>query len=159
MRSHAAFGDHPLHPALVGIPIGAFTVTLVGDVATLAGGPPGWGETARYALIVGIVGALLAAVFGFIDYFTVEMSAAGARLATRHMILNLAAVVLFVVSLWLRYADPSGWCVPGFAVSTLAFLLLGASGWIGGKLTFEHKIGVLENADREATAIGQRESA
>jgi hypothetical protein len=43
-------------------------------------------------------------------------------------------------------------------VSTLAFLLLGASGWIGGKMTFEHKIGVVENVDREATAIGQRES-
>jgi uncharacterized membrane protein len=158
MRSHAALGNHPLHPAMVAIPIGAFTVTLVGDIVTAAGGPPGWGETARYALIVGIVSALLAAVPGFVDYFTVEMSAAGARLATRHMILNLVAVVLFVVSLWLRHGDPRGWCVPGFAVSTLAFLLLGASGWIGGKMTFEHKIGVVENVDREATAIGQRES-
>jgi uncharacterized membrane protein len=159
MRSHAALGNHPLHPAMVAIPIGAFTVTLVGDVVIAAGGPPGWMATARYALIVGIVSALLAAVPGFVDYFTVKMSAAGARLATRHMILNLVAVVLFVVSLWLRYRDPSGWCVSGFAVSTLAFLILGASGWIGGKMTFEHKIGVVENADQEATAIGQRESA
>jgi len=38
----------------------------------------------------------------------------------------------------------------------VALVVLGSSGWIGGKITFEHKIGVVENADLEATEIGKR---
>ena len=144
MRSRAAIAGHPLHPAAVAIPIGAFTMTLVADLFVLAGRQGAWASTARYALAVGIAGALLAAVLGFIDYFTVKMTAAGGKLATRHMVLNLAAVGLFVVSLWLRCRAAAGWCVPGFATSTLAFLLLGVSGWIGGELVFKHKVGVVE---------------
>lgn len=156
MRSRAALAGHPLHPAAVAIPIGAFTLTLIADLLVIAG-RTALGATARYVLVVGIIAALLAAVLGFIDYFTVKMSAAGGRLATRHMVLNLVAVVLFVVSLWLRHDAPDGWCMPGFAVSTLAFLLLATSGWIGGELVFKHKVGVIEHADPEARAIGQRE--
>jgi uncharacterized membrane protein len=43
--------------------------------------------------------------------------------------------------------------LPGFATSTLAFLLLAASGWIGGELVFKHKVGVMEHADPKAGAI------
>lgn len=158
MRSRASFGGHPIHPAMVAVPIGAFTVTLVADVVAYTAGDPRWGDTARYALIVGIVGALVAAVFGLIDYFKVTMSEAGFRVARRHMILNLIAVALFVVSLWLRLSDPDGWCVPGFVASTLAYLLVGASGYLGGELVFKHKVGVVETADREATELGQKEA-
>jgi uncharacterized membrane protein len=157
MRSRASFQGHPIHPAMVAIPIGAFTVTLIADVVTYATGNLGWGDAARYALLVGVVGALAAAVFGFIDYFGVTMSEAGFRIARLHMILNLTAVALFAASLWLRYRDADGWCVSGFATSTLAYLILGGSGYLGGELVFKHKVGVLETADQEATALGQKE--
>jgi uncharacterized membrane protein len=158
MRSRAAVGNHPLHPALVAIPIGAFTVTVIGDVMVLAGSNA-WVDTARFSLGVGIVTALLAALFGFVDYFRMPMSARGKQLATRHMILNLVAVVLMVVSFWLRLGDPSHWSTAAFGASTLAFLMLLLSGWIGGDMVYQHKLAVVENADPEATAIGQRESA
>ncbi|HXO28261.1 MAG TPA: DUF2231 domain-containing protein [Thermoanaerobaculia bacterium] len=76
MRRRAALAGHPLHPAVVAIPIGAFTLTLIADLLVIAG-RTALGATASYALVVGIVGALLAAVLGFIDYFTVKMSVAG----------------------------------------------------------------------------------
>lgn len=31
MRSKAAIGNHPIHPMIVPIPIGAFTLALLGD--------------------------------------------------------------------------------------------------------------------------------
>jgi uncharacterized membrane protein len=158
MRSYASFRGHPIHPAMVAIPIGAFTVTLVADVVTLLTGNLGWGDAARWALLVGVAGALLAAVFGLIDYFKVTMSMAGFRVARWHLWLNLTAVTLFAVSLWLRYADADGWGVPGFAVSTLAFLIVGASGYLGGELVFKHKVGVVETADAEATELGRKDA-
>lgn len=156
MRSHAALGGHPLHPALVAIPIGAFTVTVIADLIGVARGDATWSATASLALAVGIIGALLAAVLGFIDYFTMPMSAAGRAAATRHMVINLIAVVLFAASWWLRRgatAVPTG----AVACSVLGFLLLLASGWIGGEMVFKHKMAVLEHNDPEATAIGQRD--
>ena len=41
-------------------------------------------------------------VLGFVDYLAVPMSVAAKRLATTHMALNLSAVVLYIVSLFLR---------------------------------------------------------
>ena len=158
MRSRAAIAGHPLHPAMVAIPVGAFTVALVSDVVGLFGGGEGWDRTAQYAIWIGLVGALLAALLGFVDYFGVTMSRAAKRLATIHMLLNLTAVVLYAASCWLRDEAAE---TPTLAVllSTVGFLILSGSGWLGGELAFKHKVGVVENADPEATAIGQRESA
>jgi uncharacterized membrane protein len=159
MRSRAAIANHPLHPAAVAVPIGAFTVALVADLLTLGGGDPGWSTTARQAIAIGIVGALVAALLGFIDYFRVPMSAAGGRIAKIHMLLNLAAVALYAWSWWLRSAAGGGTPPLACGVAVVAFLLLGTSGWLGGNLVFKHKVGVVENEDPEATAIGQRERA
>lgn len=161
MRSRAALGNHPLHPALVSIPIGAFALTLIGDIAYLVTKEAPWYEFARISICIGVISALVAAVLGFIDYFGVKMSAAGFRLARIHMILNLVGVALFAASCWLRWngALANGQWPLAFGLSTVAFLGLGASGWLGGKMVFEHKIGVVENRDPEATEIGKRESA
>ena len=48
--------------------------------------------------------------------------------------------------------------VGAFAASTLAFAILGASGWLGGELAFKHKVGVVETADPEATELGRKEA-
>lgn len=157
MRSMASIGKHPIHPALVAIPIGAFSVALFADLFRIMGLSPDWGTTARHALMVGIAGAFLAAAAGLMDYLFVEMSARAKQLATYHMVLNLAAVVLFVVSVLLRLNADAGWSVAGFLTSTFAFLMMGASGWIGGELVFRHKVAVIEAADPQATAIGRRE--
>jgi uncharacterized membrane protein len=143
---------------MVAIPVGAFTVALVADVVRLFGGDASWARVAQVAIWVGLVGALLAALLGFVDYFTVTMSAAGRRLANLHMVINLVAVTLYAASCWLR---DDGGEPPLLAVllSTVGFLLLGGSGWLGGEMAFKHKIGVVETADPEATAIGQREGA
>ena len=34
MKSNAAIGNHPIHPMLVPIPIGAFVLAFVGDLAS-----------------------------------------------------------------------------------------------------------------------------
>ena len=90
------------------------------------------------------------------------MSPAGRRLATFHMVLNLTGVALFAISLVLRWGDGAlgndRWPL-AFGLALVAFAGLGAAGWIGGKLVFEHKVGVVENQDSEATEIGRREAA
>jgi uncharacterized membrane protein len=107
---------------------------------------------------VGILSALVAVSVGFIDYLTVTISMPGRKPATIHMILNLSAVVLYIIDSWLRRHDGlRHQSVDAVVVlGIIALVILGSSGWIGGKMTFEHKIGVVENADPEATEIGRR---
>jgi uncharacterized membrane protein len=161
MKSKAAIADHPIHPLLVTIPVAAFALVLLGDIASIITRDPYWYRFSFDCLRIGILFALLAATFGFIDYVTVKMSVAGHKLATTHMILNLTAVVLYIVDWGLRRNNhalgTSRW-IPAVILEIVALIILGSSGWIGGKMTFQHKIGVVENVDPEATAIGQREA-
>lgn len=161
MKSRAALGNHPLHPAVVSLPIGAFFIAFVADVTHALTKNPAFYQVALFAIGVGIVTALLAAVLGLIDYFGVTMSAAGRRLATIHMVINLAAVALYAIS-WIMRRDEGALGTPrwpiAFGLAVLPFVMLGISGWIGGKMTFEHKIGVVEWVDPEAREIGMREA-
>jgi len=161
MKSRAALGNHPLHPAVVSLPIGAFFLAFVADVAHALTKNAIFYEVAHFAIGVGILTALLAAVLGLIDYFGVTMSRAGRRLATIHMVINLAAVALYAISWVLRRNDGAletpRWPI-AFGLAVVPFLMLGISGWIGGKMTFEHKIGVVEWVDAEAREIGMREA-
>ncbi len=76
--------------------------------------------------------------------------------------MNVTNVALYSVSWWLRRHDAALGTerfVPAMAIAVVAFLLLGVSGWLGGNLSYRHKVGVVEKADSEATEIGMRESA
>lgn len=162
MKSKAAIGNHPVHPAVVVIPIGAFFAAFVGDIAYQMTGQPFWYQFSYTTMLIGVIGALAAALFGFVDYFGVRMSEAGHRVATTHMAINLAGVVLYAANLWLRHdngAVSGGRWTTAFVLEVLTFLAVGVSGWLGGQLSYEHKVGVVEHADPEATQIGMEEPA
>ena len=160
MRSTAAIGNHPIHPALVTIPIGAFVLALIGDIATNATQEMFWYRFSFYCIGIGIIAALVAAVPGFIDYFSVGMHAEARRLATTHMVMNLTAVVLYVIDFWLRMGDAafktSRWSA-AFGLEIVPLIILGISGWIGGQMAYVHRVGVLEQPERpEQPEIGKR---
>lgn len=148
MRSRAAIGNHPIHPMLVPLPIGAFFVALVGDVAYSGNSRTGfWYDLSYVCIAVGIVTALLAAVFGAIDYFSVKMSGQGFRLATWHALLNVLMLALYTTSFLLRRhgaaASGSHWVVAA-ALAFVGFGLLAVTGWLGGSVAHEHRVGVIE---------------
>jgi len=148
MRSKAAIGDHPIHPALVPIPIGAFFLALVGDVMhAVVPADPFWYDLAFVCVGIGLIAAVVAAVAGAIDYLGVTMSQKAYRLATLHAILNVSALILYAVTFLVRRnrsAETGPRWPVAMALEIVAFLILGASGWIGGKLAFEHRVGVVE---------------
>ena len=55
MRSRAAIGNHPLHPLLVALPVGAYFLALVGDVAFLRSGRQGWADISGVATAVAAI--------------------------------------------------------------------------------------------------------
>jgi nitrite reductase/ring-hydroxylating ferredoxin subunit/uncharacterized membrane protein len=143
MRSRASYKGHPIHPALIPFPFaflyGAFFFDLGGHLS----GRPSWWMTGAYLSLVGVVTALVAAIPGFIDYLgTVPPNSSGKRRATKHMIVNLAAVALFAFA-WAIRGQPEA--APGFpvlALEGLGLALLTAGGWMGGVLVNRNQIGV-----------------
>src|SRR5690348_6062379 len=111
MASPASVKKHPLHPMLVAVPIGLWVFALVCDIVAISGGTGPWSSVALYSVAGGIVGAVLAAVPGLIDYFSID-EAAMRRIATFHLLANLGAVVVFAVNLWCRFILPTTSIVP-----------------------------------------------
>ena len=95
---------------------------------------PGRFTSAIYCIAGGIVGAIVAAVPGLIDYFSIEEKEMS-RIATRHMIANLIAVAIFALNLWLRFRLEEDTKIP-FLLSLVGVALIGLGGWLGGEMVY-----------------------
>ena len=140
MRTPASIARHPIHPMLVPLPIGLWIFALVADLIHAGGSTNvAWTTVAFYCIGGGVVGALLAALPGLIDL--VSLPEGPRKTALLHMTINLLVVALFAINFWLRMDAPAN---PGKLVwlSLIAVGLLTISGWLGGKMVYEHGIAV-----------------
>ena len=141
MRTPASIAGHPIHPMVVPIAIGGLVLSFVFDIVCMATGKVDpWATVAYYTMIGGIAGALVAAVFGFIDLLSLPAGPTK-KVGFAHMGINLAVVVLFIFNAGMRNADPSPGGTP-FVLSIIGIALLAVSGWLGGKMVFEAGVGV-----------------
>ena len=138
MASKASIKGHPIHPVLVAFPIGLWVFSLVSDIIFLAGGSATWGDVAFYTMGGGIVGALLAAIPGFVDLFSWSKSAVR-TVGQWHMALNLTAVVIFAVNFMLRLSGIYGYTLP-FVLSMAGVLTIAISGWLGGEMVYRYRV-------------------
>jgi uncharacterized membrane protein len=144
---------HPFHPVMVTVPIGAWVASVVFDIIALASSEDEsvFSEGAYWLIGIGVVGALVAAVFGLMDLLIIPRGTPAFRTGLTHMAVNVTVVVLFVVNFAIRagqgYEDAS---VLGFVISLIALGLLGFSGWLGGKLAYHYGVRVAsEETQRE----------
>ena len=140
MSTPASIARHPIHPMIVVFPIALWIFSFISDIIYYFGwGGVQWNDVAFRTMAGGIVGALVAAVPGFIDY----LSLTGRRktVATTHMILNLTLVLLFALNLWLR---SNGVPIEGAPIilSLVSIIILAVSGWLGGSLVYIHATAV-----------------
>ncbi len=144
MTGPASIRRHPIHPMLIVFPIALWIFSFVCDlVYHLGSNNLFWKAAAFYTMIGGIIGALLAAVPGFIDYLSINERRAK-QIATTHMVVNLIVVALFIFNLGLRYTGAlDGELLPP-VLSIVSIGLLGISGWLGGTLVYEYHVGVYE---------------
>jgi uncharacterized membrane protein len=139
MSAPAIIAKHPLHPMLIVFPIGLWVFSLISDLIFLLGGNAAWSEVAFYTMAGGLIGALLAAVPGFFDMFSISDPKVG-KMAWNHMILNLIATAIFALNFYLRW-DAGGGSLAVF-LSIIGILLLAAAGWLGGEMVYVHGMGV-----------------
>ncbi len=140
MTTPASIAKHPIHPMLVGLPIGLWISSLAADFIGAAGWGGLWKGIALYTMTGGIVGALLAAIPGAIDFFSLK-ERKSRRFALYHLILNLTATAVFAINAYLRMSGRAEGFLP-LALSIGAIALVGVGGWLGGELVYIAGVGV-----------------
>lgn len=154
MRTPASIAGHPIHPMVVPLAIGGFILSFVFDIVCMVTGTTDpWATVAYYTMVGGIVGALIAAVFGFIDLVSLPAGHTK-KIAYTHMGINLFIVLLFLCNAWMRHEE-TGTALT-FWMSLIGIALLGVSGWLGGKMVYEAGVGVSGGEEEPARRATHR---
>ncbi|CCG04325.1 Rieske 2Fe-2S domain-containing protein [Blastococcus saxobsidens] len=140
---HGVWLGHPLHPALVTVPIGAWSAALVLDGLDATGrGGPGAGHAARTVVQLGVGGAVASAATGLTDWQYAHDE--GRRVGLVHGALNSTALGLYTWSLTDR---ARGRAARARASAAAGYALTLTSAYLGGVLAYRYRLGT-DHADR-----------
>lgn len=143
---------HPLHPLLVTVPIGAFVATLAFDIASKVIEGRAFGRPASWLAALGIVSAVVAALFGLADFLRIAKGTPARRTATWHLVLMDVVVLLFIASFVVRRADETqyldGTPVLAIALAAVGVLVMVVGGWLGGRLVYSFGVRVAAEEDQ-----------
>ena len=74
MKAKATLLGHPIHPMLIVFPLGLLPVASIFDIIYLSTHNGHWADVSYWLIAAGIIGALIAAVFGFVDWLGILMA-------------------------------------------------------------------------------------
>lgn len=135
--------SHPAHPALVHFPIACWILSTVGDIASMWLGESMW-KLSGTMLAIGTMTAVVAMISGLLELKKINSTDKASRTAEIHMQLILVAWTLYAISLFIRLKGLQ-LAAPGLAellLSGVGMAVLVTAGWYGGKLVYQHGIGV-----------------
>ena len=151
MESHVKFAGHPIHPMLIVFPLGVLSSAVIFDIVYLITGSITFPAIAFYDIAVGLIGGLLAALFGFADWLHVPGGTRAKTVGAWHGLGNATIVILFVVSWLLRRTSP-GYIPTSLALifSFAGILLAVITAWLGGEMVDRLGVGVDRGANVNA---------
>ncbi len=150
MESKAKLAGHPIHPMLIVFPLGLLATAVIFDIIGLAKGVGRWSEMSFWMIAAGVIGGLVAAVFGLIDFLGIPSGTRARSIGILHGVGNVVVVALFAVSWFLRRPDPAAPGALAYVLSFVAVALALVTGWLGGELVDRLGVGVDEGANLDA---------
>jgi nitrite reductase/ring-hydroxylating ferredoxin subunit/uncharacterized membrane protein len=134
---HGKWLGHPVHPALTDLVIGAWAFGSVLDMVSMGSRSRRIADAADLLISAGNALAIPTAMAGLADYSTAPPNAI--QTGAAHAVLNTGGLLLNLASAGLRKSGNRG---AGVALSTIASGVLMVSAYLGGRLTYHHKVGV-----------------
>jgi len=132
---------------LIVFPLGLLATGVICDLIYLFGGPPSAATASYWMIGLGIIGGLVAAPFGWIDWFAIPRGTRARAIGLWHGAGNVVVLLLFAGSWWLRHRGLPD--TPDTIALVLSFVGAGlalVTGWLGGELVDRLGIGVDEGA-------------
>ncbi|MGI8998650.1 MAG: DUF2231 domain-containing protein [Candidatus Limnocylindria bacterium] len=149
--STAALRGHPLHPAVVPLPIGMLAAAASSDLLHLMTGDRFFARASRWLVGGGVASGIAAAALGLVDFATIR--AARGPTGIGHAGGNAAVLTMSGLSLLIRVRAGNRLPASAFVLSAASAGLLLVTGWLGGELAFRQRIGVMP-ADRSGLPGG-----
>jgi uncharacterized membrane protein len=151
MESKTKIFGHPIHPMLIIFPLGLFVTAVICDVIQLFNHSTTLPIVSYYNIAGGILGGLIAAIFGFRDWTSIPKGTRARRIGAFHGIGNVILVGLFFVS-WLMRREQPGFTPSALAlVFSFAGIILGTlTAWLGGELVYRLDVAVDSGANLDA---------
>ena len=142
--SKATLAGHPIHPMLIPFPLALWATSFVVDILFYFLRHPTLLIVAKFMIAAGCLGAIAAAIPGIIDWLSIKNGDVK-KVANWHARLNITALVVFAISLFLRMGRYSEFVghkltIP-FLLSLVGVILITISGWLGGELVFRYGMG------------------
>ena len=157
MESKARILGHGMHPLLIVFPLGLLSTAVVMDILYLVTGSEGATVLSFWLIALGIIGGLVAAIPGLIDWAMIIPANTRAKsVGLIHGIGNVIVLLLFAVSWYLRRDAEPGFRMAGrpdtlaLILSFAGFLLALGTGWLGGELIERLGIAVHDGAHPNA---------
>ena len=152
MKSKASIAGHPIHPMLIPFPLALWATSFVVDVLFYFLRHPTLLVIAKFMIAAGCIGAIAAAIPGIVDWLAIKNGDVK-KVANWHARLNITALVVFAISLFLRlgsYSELVGrkLTIP-FLLSLVGVILISISGWLGGELAFRYGVGQVQSGTDE----------
>lgn len=150
MESKVKLLGHPVHPMLIVFPLGLLATAVAFDIVGLASGDAEWFRISFWMIAAGILGGLLSAIFGLVDWLAIPSGTRAKRIGLWHGGGNVIVTVLFIISWFLRRTAPENPEVAAFVLSFIAVALALVTGWLGGELVDRLGVGVDNGAHLNA---------
>lgn len=134
MESKAKIFGHGMHPILITFPLGLLATAVVFDAIYLIWGNPQMALVAYWMIVAGIVGGVVAALPGWVDWLAIPQGTRAKSVGLVHGLGNMLVLLLFAASWYLRRDAPER---PELVEHVLSFAGAGLSmltGWLGGEL-------------------------
>ena len=144
------FLGHPAHQMLVVFPLGLLATAVIFDLIYLVGGSPTMAVVSYWMIAAGVIGGLLSAPFGWIDWFGIPRGTRAKSIGLWHGVGNIVVLVLFVVSWFVRNELPEQPHALAFILSFIGAGIALFTGWLGGELVDRLGIGVEKGAHPNA---------
>ena len=156
---------HPLHPAIVHVPVGLWTAACAFDVLSWFGvGSPAsvLPRLALYAVAIGLVAALAAVPTGAADWGPIKRDKPAWKIGLYHLLLNLCATLVWAVNVGLRLGpldQPRPITQPVLLTSLLGTVLVFAGGYLGSLMVFDHGTSVARQSKKNWRTRAERAGA
>ena len=98
MESRTKLFGHATHPILIVFPLGLLATAVIFDVIYLVTGAAQWTTISFWLIAAGVIGGLVAAVPGAIDWLAITSDTRAKSVGLLHGVGNVVVVVLFLVS-------------------------------------------------------------
>jgi uncharacterized membrane protein len=151
MEGKAKLFGHPVHQMLIVFPLGLLATAVIFDLIGIAIDHPAIAEVAYWMIAAGLVGGVVAAPFGTIDWLAIPRGTRAKSVGLLHGVGNVVVLALFLASWLLRRDAPQAPGALAHAAAYAGAAVAAVTAWLGGELVARLGVGVYDDAGLDAS--------